>query len=136
MTSVTFAGDILQYTGAGSAARALFPANDLLDWRQLGLCPSAVTCLPSTVTATSSRGIVITIIDTGGFSRIEEGTISWGGTFKQVTNCSLTACPLKRQRSITLNKLVAGIGLELGYTPERFQRPCKSSTTRGRCFRH
>jgi hypothetical protein len=28
MASVTFADDILQYTGAGSAARALFPAND------------------------------------------------------------------------------------------------------------
>jgi len=36
MGSGAFADAIVQYTGAGSAARALFPANDLLDWGQLG----------------------------------------------------------------------------------------------------
>jgi hypothetical protein len=74
MASVTFADDILQYTGAGSAARALFPANDLLDWGQLGpRCPTIGSiCLPTPITATSDKGIAITVSDTGGFSRADE----------------------------------------------------------------
>jgi hypothetical protein len=85
MTSVTFADEqaIIQFTGAGSAARALFPANDLLDWGQLGpQCPTiGGICLPSTVTATSNRGIVITVTDTGGFGRADE-QYAWQGHFQ------------------------------------------------------
>jgi hypothetical protein len=58
------AGDdaITLYTGSGSAARALFPANDLLDWVQLGpQCPTiGGLCIPNGVVATSNRGVAIT----------------------------------------------------------------------------
>jgi hypothetical protein len=118
MASAAFADDILQYTGAGSTARALFPANDLLDWGQLGpQCPGAnVVCLPSTVTATSNRGITITVTDTGGFARDDEQSIGWSGHF-QLGDHLLTDGNNSQTTTITftLNKLVAGIGLELGY---------------------
>src|SRR5258708_25650739 len=81
MASDAFADGILQYTGAGSAARALFPANDLLDWGQLGaVCESgSILCYPSPVTATSNRGIAITVTDTGGFTPDNEGTVGLSG---------------------------------------------------------
>jgi hypothetical protein len=114
MASDAFADGILQYMGAGSAARALFPANDLLDWGQLGaVCQSgSLLCYPSPVTATSNRGIVITVTDTGGFTLDNEGTIGWSGGF-QLGDHVLTDGSNSNPITFTLNKLVAGIGLEV-----------------------
>jgi hypothetical protein len=116
MASGAFADEqaILQYTGAGSAARALFPANDMLDWGQLGPpCPSGgQLCIPSGAVATSNRGIAITINDTGGFNRADEGTIAWSGHF-QLGDHVVTDGSAFGQITFTLDKLVAGIGFEL-----------------------
>jgi hypothetical protein len=101
-----------------NAQKAGIPANDLLDWGQLGpQCPAAGgKCLPNTVTPTSNRGIAITVTDTGGFSRADEGTIAWSGHF-QLGDHLLTDGNGSQTKTITftLDKLVAGIGLELGY---------------------
>jgi hypothetical protein len=87
MPSDAFADDdvIMQYADAGSGARALFPADDLLDWGQLGpQCPNVgQLCIPNGSVATSSRGVSITIFSrSGGFNRADEGTIAWSGHFE------------------------------------------------------
>jgi hypothetical protein len=130
MASDAFADGILQYTGAGSAARALFPANDLLDWGQLGQpCQNgALLCIPNGAVATSNRGIAITITTTtgAGFTLDDEGTAGWSGGF-QIGDHVLTDASNPGSGTITfaLNKLVAGIGFELytnnGTFPETVQ---------------
>jgi hypothetical protein len=135
VASNAFADDILQYTGAGSAARALFPANDLLDWGQLGPpCPAAgVVCLPSTVTVTSNRGIAVTVTDTGGFTRADEGTSAWSGHFQLGDH--VLADGLNSQTptiTFTLNKLVAGIGIELDYDSGTFPATIQTFDDKGK----
>jgi hypothetical protein len=80
-----FADTIVQYTGAGSGARDLFPGNDLLDWGHLGPpCPSIGSgCVPNGSVANSTNGIGIEIFSpNGAFDRQDEGTIGWSGHFQ------------------------------------------------------
>jgi hypothetical protein len=116
--NVTFAQGqaIVQFTGSGSAARALFPANDLLDWGQLGPpCPNvAQLCIPNGSVATSNNGVAITIFSpSGGFNRADEGTIAWSGHF-QTGDHVIYAGATPGTITFTLQKPVAGIGFELG----------------------
>ena len=117
MPSDAFAGDdvIMQYAGAGSGARALFPADDLLDWGQLGpQCPSiGQLCVPNGSAATSNKGIVITILSpSGGFNRADEGTIAWSGHFETGDHL-IYAGNTPGTITFTLQKPVAGIGFEV-----------------------
>jgi hypothetical protein len=116
MTSVTFAKEqtIIQFTGSGSAARALFPANDLLDWGQLGpMCPVVgQLCIPNGAVATSNNGVAITIFaPCGGFNRADEGTIAWSGHFQLGDHLIHEEC--LGTITWTLQQPVAEIGFEL-----------------------
>jgi hypothetical protein len=106
---------IAQYTGTGSAARALFPADDLLDWGQLGpICPNiGQLCIPNGSVATSNKGVSIKITSpSGAFDRAQEGTSSWEGHFQTGDNV-IYAGPTQGTITFTLQKAVAGIGFEL-----------------------
>jgi hypothetical protein len=84
MPSGAFADTIVQYTGAGSGARTLFPANDLLDWGQLGPQCSfpGEGCVPNGSLAISNNGIGIKILSpNGSFDRLDEGA-EWNGHFQ------------------------------------------------------
>jgi hypothetical protein len=114
--SAAFADEraIVQYAGSGSPARALFPANDLLDWGQLGPpCPQVgQLCIPNGSVATSSKGIGITIsAPSGGFNRADEGTIAWTGHFQ--TGDHLIHEEGLGTITFTLRQPVAGIVFEL-----------------------
>jgi hypothetical protein len=118
MANITFAEEqaIVQFTGSGSAARALFPANDLLDWGQLGPpCPNVgQLCIPNGSVATSNKGIALTIFSpSGGFNRADEGTIAWSGHF-QTGDHVIFAGATPGTITFTLRKPIAGIGFELG----------------------
>jgi hypothetical protein len=83
-TSGASADAIVQYTGVGSGARSLFPADDLLDWGQLGPQCSypGAGCVPNGSLATSNGGIGITIFSpNGSFDRLDEGS-EWTGHFQ------------------------------------------------------
>ena len=63
--------------------------------------------------ATSSKGIVITILSpSGGFNRADEGTIAWSGHF-QTGDHLIYAGNTPGTITFTLQKPVAGIGFEL-----------------------
>jgi hypothetical protein len=118
ITSDTFADEqaIVQYAGSGSTARALFPANDLLDWGQLGPpCPNVgQLCIPNGRVATSNKGIALTIFSpSGGFNRADEGTIAWAGHF-QTGDHVIYAGPTPGTITFTLQRTVSGIAFELG----------------------
>jgi hypothetical protein len=105
-----------QYAGSGSAARALFLADDLLDWGQLGPpCPNVgQLCIPNGSVATSNKGIAITILSpSGGFNRADEGTIAWSGHF-QAGEHLIYSGNSPGIVTFTLQRPVAGIGFHLG----------------------
>jgi hypothetical protein len=113
-TSGASADSIVQYTGVGSGARSLFPADDLLDWGQLGPQCSypGAGCVPNGSLATSNGGIGITIFSpNGSFDRLDEGS-EWTGHFQAGDHLiwddqgpGTVAWPLQRD--------VAGIGFEI-----------------------
>jgi hypothetical protein len=105
-TSGALADTILTYAGSGSAARALFPSNDLLDWGQFGPYPTSVA---NGSVATSTNGINVTVFSpNGSFQRLDEG-FGWTGHF-QIGDHLLW--DLAGAGAVDLDTLVAGIGFE------------------------
>jgi hypothetical protein len=97
---------ILTYTGSGSAARALFPSDDSLDWGQFGPVPTSVA---NGSVATSTNGINVTVFSpNGSFQRLDEG-FGWTGHFQTGDHL---IWDFVGAGAVDLDTLVAGIGLE------------------------